>query len=192
MGGDYFPVPLSAMKADLEFQATTDELTLGPTKLQSFHLPHPGGCLGFRLEAGGSVFVLATDCELDQVARNKDELRINHRASRQYDPGLLHFLKDANLLVIDCQFTDEDYQQRSGWGHNSLSTVVDLCAQAHPDMVALFHHDPQSTDDKVTNIVEETVSRLRSLDVHDTLVFAAREGLTMTVETPRRPTQLPE
>lgn len=191
MQGDYFPIPLAAMQADLEFRPTTEAFTVGPVAVRTFPLPHPGGALAYRLEAGGSVFVLATDCELDQVAGNRDELRDNHQARREYDAGLLEFLQGAQLLVVDCQYTDELYRSRVGWGHNPLSTVVDLCAQIRPDMAALFHHDPQSSDEAVTMMLIDAASRLEAMDIRDLLLFAGREGLTIKVETPQRPPVLP-
>ncbi|MBT4865239.1 MAG: MBL fold metallo-hydrolase [Planctomycetaceae bacterium] len=131
MSGDWFPVPLSAMQAKMDFRTVTDEFKIGPVTIKPFQLPHPGGALGYRVEAGDSVFVLATDCELDQVATNRDELKTDNFKPRQYDKELLKFFRGAQLLVIDCQYTDELYKNCVGWGHNSVATVVDICAQVH-------------------------------------------------------------
>ena len=152
MRSDYFPVPLSAMQAGIEFRPTTPSFTLGPITVKTMRLPHPGGSLGYRLEAYDAVFVFATDCELDQVARNTAQLAANPSVSREYDPELLAFFAGADLIVIDCQYTDTMYLARRGWGHNSVTTVVDLCAQTRPAAVALIHHDPQSTDSQVTKV----------------------------------------
>ena len=187
MQGDYFPIPLSAMQADLDFQTTREEFMLSEVRVTSFRLPHPGGALGYRFEVENSVFVLATDCELDQVALNADEVAANPRVRRQYKPDLLKQLKGASLLVIDCQYTDEDYPSHRGWGHNSLFTVIDLCEQVRPNMVGLFHHDPQRTDRAVSEMVKDADRLLKEKNMRDVLVFAAREGLTMRVEAPLKP-----
>jgi phosphoribosyl 1,2-cyclic phosphodiesterase len=71
MAGDYFPIQISAMQAELEFKTPSEEFHIGPVKIKTMQLPHPGGALGYRLEAGDSVFVFATDCELDSIALNK-------------------------------------------------------------------------------------------------------------------------
>src|SRR5207247_755960 len=86
MQGDYFPVPISAMRSQLEFHSTTDEFQIDELRVRTFKLPHPGGSLAYRIESKDAVFVLATDCELDQVARNQEELRGNPQAVRDYDP----------------------------------------------------------------------------------------------------------
>ncbi|HKB42180.1 MAG TPA: MBL fold metallo-hydrolase [Gemmataceae bacterium] len=191
MRGSYFPVPLAAMQAELSFHDTAPEFAVEGITVRTARLPHPGGCLGYRLEVAGSVFVFATDSELDGVALNKDAVQADHAAPREYEPALVEFFRGANLLVIDCQYTDEEYAGRRGWGHNSIATVVDLCRQARPDAVALFHHDPESNDDKVLAMADETARRLESAGVTGALVFAARERLAMKVEKPTRPLALP-
>ncbi len=190
MQGDYFPVPISAMHAQLEFRTTSDAFRVGQATVRTCRLPHPGGSLGYRVETRQSVLVFATDCELDQVAENADQIEDDHRASRRYSADLLRFFRGADLLVIDCQYLDEEYRHRQGWGHNSVTTVVDLCAQVLPHMVALFHHDPQHHDDTVSAMVTETARRLEERGVRDMLVFAAREGLMVEVKKPRPPVRV--
>ena len=60
MHGAYFPVPLAAMQAELSFRDAAPEFEVEGVKVRTARLPHPGGCLGYRLEADGSVFVFAT------------------------------------------------------------------------------------------------------------------------------------
>jgi hypothetical protein len=50
-------------------------------------------------------------------------------------------------------------------------------------MMALFHHDPQSTDEMVTRITD-TVARRLSARGERVLVFGAREGLTVKAQWP--------
>ena len=191
MQGDYFPVPISAMHSQLEFRTTTEEFAVGDLTVRTCRLPHPGGSLAYRVASDQSVFVFATDCELDQAARNTADVQSDPNAPRDYTPELLGFFRGADLLVIDCQFLDDEYRQRYGWGHNSIATVVDLCAQVHPHMVGLFHHDPHHGDDVVAAMVGDVARRLENRGVRDMLVFAAREGVTMEVKKPRPPLRLP-
>lgn len=189
MAGDYFPIQLSAMQAGMDFKAPGEEFEIGPVRIRTFQLPHPGGALAYRLEAGDSVFIFSTDCELDSIALNQDELAKDHQARREYEPAVLDFYKGAHLIVIDCQYTDEVYHQRVGWGHNSVATVVDLCEQVKPGMISLFHHDPQSTDEMVTQMVDETSRRLNRRDLR-VLAFGAREGLTVKATKCKPPPML--
>jgi phosphoribosyl 1,2-cyclic phosphodiesterase len=186
MTGDYFPIEISAMNAKLTFEAITEEFNYGPLKIKTIRLPHPGGSLGFRVEVENNVFVLATDSELDSIALNQDELAENPLAARKFPPEMIEFFQGANPIVIDCQYTDEVYQQRKGWGHNSIACIVDLACQVTPDMLALFHHDPQSHDAMVAEMAEEASQRLFEQDER-VLTFAAREGLQMKVRKPKPP-----
>ena len=189
MSGDYFPIQISAMQAGMEFRTDVEQFKAGSISVRSIPLPHPGRSLGFRVEAGSGVFVLATDCELDSIATNPDDLESDFTAPRQWDPELLDFFRGANLVLIDCQYTDEVCKTRVGWGHNSVATIVDLCRQVHPDMVAISHHDPQSNDQAVIRIADDLAKRLHR-EGEFGLAFAAREGLTMKVARPKPPPAL--
>jgi ribonuclease Z len=191
MSGSYFPVPLGAMQAEMDFLDTSPAFELEGLAVRTVHLPHPGGCLGYRVEAGNSVFVFATDSELDQVALNRDEVQADPTAPRCYEPALLGFFRGAHMLVIDCQYTDAEYVSKRGWGHNSVATVVDLCLQARPDMMVLFHHDPERNDEGVAALADEASARLERAGVTETLVLPARERLEMKVCKPLRPLALP-
>lgn len=179
----YFPVPFSELRAGLDFSVAEQKFSVGEIQIETFGLPHPGGSLGYRFTAGDSVFVFATDSELDQIATNQDELKVNHFASRKYPSQLTDWMSDADLLVIDCQYTDDEYLGKIGWGHNSITTVVDLCDQVRPKKVGLFHHDPMSTDSMVTKRIGLVADRLADRGIHDILVFGAREQLCVNVKT---------
>src|SRR5262249_36641893 len=121
----------------------------------------------------------------------QDALRADHATRRQYDPALLEFLSGVTMLVIDCQYTDAEYETKRGWGHNSVATVVDLCVQVRPDTVILFHHDPERTDAQVAAMAGDVSARLERAGVLETLVLPARERLAMQVRKPIRPLPLP-
>lgn len=192
MQGAYFPVPLSAMQAAMNFHCVAPEFSIGKIRVKTFGLPHPGGCVGYRLEVDDSIFVFATDSEFDQVAQNPDEIKLDFSAPRKYAPELIEFLSGAHLLAVDCQYDDQQYQAKVGWGHNSLSTVVDLARQVRPKLLALCHHDPQSSDEMVLELIAE--ARLRVKDFAGSgqlsdvpITFGAREGQRLAVEPPLFP-----
>ena len=179
------------MQANLDFRDTAPAFEVEAVKVRTAPLTHPGGCLGYRLEANGSTFVLATDSELDLGVLNKEEVQADLRAPRRYEPSLLEFFRGANLLVVDCQYTDAEYQLKRGWGHNSIAAVVDLAGQARPDVLVLCHHDPEHADEKVEEMVNDVSARLEQAGVSGMLVMAVREQLTMRVGKPRPPLALP-
>lgn len=180
MGGAYFPIPISAMEAEINFEAIATEMSIGTLTVRSQLLPHPGGSLGYRFESGESALIVASDVELDQVALNREEILNQIDLPRQYDPKFLSFFQGVDTLVIDAQYTDEEYPQRVGWGHNSTMAVVDFCRQVRPKMLVLFHHDPRSSDAHIDKMLDNVAERIRETGT-TTVVAAAREMLTLRV-----------
>ncbi len=192
MQSAYFPVPLAAMQAQMRFHPVVSEFMIGPIRVKTFGLPHPGGCIGYRLEVENSIFVFATDSEFDQVALNAEAVRADHSLPREYPPELVEFLQGAHILAVDCQYSDEQYQTKVGWGHNSLTTVVDLARQTNPKMLALCHHDPQSSDEDVLQLIAEARIRIKDLVqakqmAEVPITFGAREGQRLAVGSPLFP-----
>jgi glyoxylase-like metal-dependent hydrolase (beta-lactamase superfamily II) len=122
-------------------------LSLGSWTVRTCLLPHPGGCVGYRIEMpGGPTIAVATDCELDSGRAESNDV---HRAAA--------FFEGADVLVIDVQYLDDEYagtaplggvsRDRRGWGHNSPRLVAETFARLTrpPRVVLLTHHDPDRT-----------------------------------------------
>jgi ribonuclease BN (tRNA processing enzyme) len=56
-------------------------------------------------------------------------------------------------LLHDCQYTDDEYAGKVGWGHSSVSQVATFADKAKADRLVLFHHDPMHTDDQIDAMV---------------------------------------
>src|SRR5436305_14510098 len=67
---------------------------------------------------------------------------------------LIEFLRGTDLLILDAQYIDEEYQRHVGWGHGSISSVVSLAADAHTKRLVLFQHDPNHDDETGDKIVD--------------------------------------
>jgi ribonuclease BN (tRNA processing enzyme) len=101
-----------------------------------------------------------------------EEARIYAAAERA---KMVEFLRGADVLIIDAQYTDDEYEQKIGWGHGSLSSVVSLALDADVQKLFLFHHDPNHDDKMLDQIVE--VARMLVLESGKPVeVEAAREG----------------
>jgi ribonuclease BN (tRNA processing enzyme) len=114
--------------------------------------------------------VYLTDCELPiPTERPRSELR-------PMPPELVEFVRGADLLIGDGQYTDDEYAERLGWGHSSCFSVVDLAIQATVKHLALFHHDPARSDFELDELVDACRVRIESHQSSMT-VTAAREGV---------------
>lgn len=160
-----FPVPLSAMRSSLSFGAAKHDrrIEAGPFVVTPFELPHPQGCLGYRVEADGASFVYMTDVEL-----NADALT-----------SLGRWVEGADALVLDAQYTPDEYAgkvgpPKAGWGHSTMIDAAKLARDARVKRLFLFHHDPAHNDDFVAGMEAEAKNVFEAAEL-------AREGLVLEV-----------
>ncbi len=161
-----FPVRLSDMKADLAFREmeSGDRIEIGPLTVRAAALNHPGGVFGYRIEHEGRSVVYATDTE--------------HYACP--DPHLVALARDADVLIYDAMYTEDEYAGRVGptkvgWGHSTWEAGVAVANAARVGRLVLFHHDPQRSDAAVRSI-EEAAANARPGTI------AAREGVALELE----------
>lgn len=155
-----FPLAVDAFKAQLRFQDFEPGDVLKPYDdviLRTALLRHPGGSVGFRLDYAGRSFAYLTDTESGDPAA---------------DARLVALAKDADLIVCDATFTDKELPARRGWGHSSWQQSLALAQQAAAKRVALFHHDPEHSDELLDQIAAEAEA------IHPGAIVA-REGLCL-------------
>ncbi|HMI50875.1 MAG TPA: MBL fold metallo-hydrolase [Candidatus Saccharimonadales bacterium] len=158
----YFPVDMSAMNAKRKFQEVEsgESFTIGENKVTVRSLNHPQGCLGFRIETPAGTIVFATD---------------NEPGDPKLDMSLRELAEGADIFINDAQFTPEQLATtRKGWGHSSWREGAKIAREVGAKTLVLFHHDPDSTDRMIDNILRQ------AREEFDT-VFAASEGMTITL-----------
>src|SRR5262249_52524131 len=87
---------------------------------------------------------------------------------------LVKFLQSCDILILDTQYTDEEYQAHVGWGHGSLSTAISLAVDASVRRLILFHHDPTHDDNMIDHMVQ-TARKLAAKSESDLEVDGAPE-----------------
>jgi phosphoribosyl 1,2-cyclic phosphodiesterase len=165
----FFPVPFDIMKANFEFLPRRDKTAIGSATLSYIPLNHPNGGYGFKLAEDGRTFVFLTDNELD--------FRHEGGLSREEYLGLC---KDADLLVHDAQYTDQEYESKRGWGHSAFSSATDLAIQAGVGRFGMFHHDPAHSDDEIDRCVAMCRSRVARAN-NSVQCFGVHEGMELIV-----------
>lgn len=159
----YFPVDLSAMSAKRTFKelAGGESFQVRGSKITARWLNHPQGSLGYRIETPAGTIVYATD---------------NEPGNPELDKSLRELAEGADILINDAQYTPEQLATtRRGWGHSSWLEGVRLAREAGVKTLVLFHHDPDSTDRMVDNLLRQARDQCES-------VFAASEGMVMTLD----------
>jgi phosphoribosyl 1,2-cyclic phosphodiesterase len=170
MAVPYFPVDFSAMSAKRGFRELEggETFLVGENKVTARHIHHPQGCLGFRIETPAGTIVYATDNEPGDPAL-EDSLR--------------ELAEGADIFVNDAQFTPAQVAgSKKGWGHSSWKEGVKIAREVGAKTLVLFHHDPDSADRIVDGLLREAREEFDS-------VFAASEGMVITLGAPGRPVQ---
>ncbi|MHB1328619.1 MAG: MBL fold metallo-hydrolase [Gemmatimonadales bacterium] len=146
----FFPVPRSALAGSISASPFGNE----PREIDGFlveatPLCHPGGALGYsiRLATGHRGISYMTDNEL-AVAKTTGTWT-----------NLVRFLHQTHTLVHDAMYFDRQRSSRAGWGHSTVTDVVELATEAGVDRVVLFHHDPTHSDDDLEQLLDEAESR---------------------------------
>jgi phosphoribosyl 1,2-cyclic phosphodiesterase len=177
MSSAYFPVSFKELGASVVPDHLNDgEKEIDGVLVRSFPLNHTGECLGYSFQKGGRKIVYATDNELEIQPGDVFPDLDNTGPLRQAPKELVEVARDADILIIDAQFDEQEYTTRKGWGHSCCFSVTDLAIQAKVRHLALFHHDPESTDTAIDEMVRSCRKRAKRLGASLT-ISAAREGV---------------
>lgn len=142
MAPPLWPVRTDAFRAELTFHDVPETFRLGPVRVDTLESCHPGGSVIYKLSYGGVSVVYATDYE-PQSAAPRD---------------FCTFAKGCSLLMIDAQYTDEEYPKYRGFGHSTLERSAEIARRCEAAQTILVHHDPGRTDSQLLNL-EETLQK---------------------------------
>src|SRR4051794_35486509 len=133
------PIEIRELPARVSFDDVgTCEWKFGPATIEAAFVNHRGPTLGYRITDAGVTVAYIPDHEpaLGQRLDRSDPEWISGFA-------LAH---DADLLIHDAQYTEEEYAQRLGWGHSAVSQNIEFALPSRAPPLALFpphppHHD---------------------------------------------------
>jgi phosphoribosyl 1,2-cyclic phosphodiesterase len=181
MKSEYFPVSFGDLGATIQFaNLDTGEKTIDGTLVGHLEQTHPGRSFAFSFIKNGRKIVYATDSEIDQLVANAEESDKNPDALRKLPEELIRFVADADLLIADGQYTDQEYPKKVGWGHARATTTVDLAVQAGVKQLAVYHHDPMHADELIDDAIETCRQRVARFG-SNVVVLGAREGLELKI-----------
>jgi phosphoribosyl 1,2-cyclic phosphodiesterase len=139
---DYFPVKFSHLPAKIEFHELSEGFhsILEGVKIETRRHIHPAIAYTYRFEYEGSSIVYSTDTEHFHDVIDKRVVEIS---------------KKADLLIHDAQYTDRVIGFKLGWGHSTWKQAVKVAIDANVKKLALFHYDPEQSDDEIFGIEQE-------------------------------------
>ena len=147
MEQSYFPVPMSKMNANINIQELqNNRSSINGVMVETAEHEHPGGSSAFKITSNGHQIVYSTDNELNLIF-DEEGNPTNNKAKRYLD-----FISGVDLLIADGQYTDEEYTEKVGWGHSTISRLIKVAEKAQAKKLAIFHHDPYHSDQDLDEI----------------------------------------
>jgi phosphoribosyl 1,2-cyclic phosphodiesterase len=165
----YFPVTMDVMSAQKDFRILGgNPVHIGGVKISYRLMNHPGGSYSYAIEEDGVKAIYSTDTEL----REEDFRRTPENAD---------FFQDADLLIIDTQYTLGEAIEKYNWGHSSFSLAADFASTWRIKRLVLFHHEPFYSDRKIDGLLKNAAWYSEHIESSGIEVYLAREGLELEV-----------
>lgn len=152
----YWPLRLTEYAGTVKLQTFPERLQLGELSIETMHGYHPGDSLVFRIRWKKKCLVYASDCEPTEESTTE----------------LVEFVRGADLLLFDAQYTEEEYPARIGFGHSTAEKGIEIKELGNVKQLLLVHHDPLRND-------AELLAMERKIGRED--VRFAREGETIYI-----------
>lgn len=194
MATPFFPVRLDDLPGRIVIKKLVKyDFKIGKIKVHAKIMNHPGVCVGYRLDtSAGSIAFLPDTEPYDHFKLHGHHHRLlspeqTRKRAEKARAELVEFLRDCDVLILDSQYTDEEYKSHIGWGHGSLSTAVALATDADVRRLVLFHHDP-THEDTMIDTMAATARALAERTGKHLRVEPAREGDEFTITKNARST----
>jgi ribonuclease BN (tRNA processing enzyme) len=82
--------------------------------------------------------------------------------------------QNADVLIHDAQYTDEELPSHKGWGHSSWQQAVAVAKEANVKQLILYHHDPARSDDAMSQLEADAQGQFSN-------TLAARQGMEIDI-----------
>ena len=171
MDGAHFPITPDQVPSNFNF---VTENPLEFLESNGFHLEmvpmnHPGKAFGYKITIDDKIICYFTDNEIDPPYEKSIELN-----------ELTNQCRNADILIHDAQYTEDDMPLKHGWGHSLISQVTELGKSAEVKNLVYYHHDPERTDDLLDKELEKAAKTLKE-NGSSVQPYFAYEGLKLTL-----------
>jgi len=171
MESSYFPVNFNQLKAKIIFkEIAQNEQWIKDAQFSFIRNNHPGAAYGFKVNQDDKTIIFITDNEL---------LPSNNSANTSWEQ-FIDFCQDADVLVHDAHYLQEEMVETAGYGHSSYEDAFDLGVKANVKRLIFFHHEPDRKDDEIEAIIKHYRKKRDNLKISMKL-DAAKEGLSYVI-----------
>jgi phosphoribosyl 1,2-cyclic phosphodiesterase len=139
------PIEIRSLPAKVSFRkCPAGEWQIGSARIKAAPVRHRGPTLGFRISEPDTSLCYLPDHEPGLGIPLAD-------VETDWISGF-GLAQHCSLLLHDCQYTDDEYPGRVGWGHSRVSDALLFARRSEAEQVLLFHHDPLHTDDELDQL----------------------------------------
>jgi phosphoribosyl 1,2-cyclic phosphodiesterase/CheY-like chemotaxis protein len=182
MESSYFPIGMKQMGSHVRVEEINNmTFQIGAVQVASTFVNHPGICVAFRVQTStGSVAYIPDHEPFERMrlmqSRAQEVNKELIEFARSEDRKIIEFIRGADVLIIDSQYDQAEYEEHVGWGHSCVDDSIALGLNGGVKRLFLTHHDPGHDDAWVSRSVERARALVREKN-SPMLVEAAREGL---------------
>jgi phosphoribosyl 1,2-cyclic phosphodiesterase len=167
-----FPVRLEDLASNTMFHDAPEEgVTIGSATIRAAKVAHQGPTVGYRIEEHGRTFVYLPDHE---PSLGTDLATVPAAWMSGHD-----IARDADVLLHDGQYRDQEYPAHVGWGHSGVGDAMEFADKANVAKLVLFHHDPYHTDDELETLLADARASRPGMDDRISLAY---EGMTIVFD----------
>lgn len=169
MSTPYFPATFSGTASTKNYHNIEDAKNK-PIHLEDdlevsiFPLKHPQGCFAYRFKQKNKIFIFATDTEFTGETIES--------SSPSND-----FFKNADLLILDSQYTLNEAFLKVDWGHTSYTMAVNCAINWNIKKLVMTHHEPAYSDDVLQENYLLALEHAKLMSDVKTEILLAREGM---------------
>lgn len=174
---DYFPVSIENFNADVSFETFTEgkKITYKSFDIEAMWVNHPSHTLSYKIKNKDKVFVYLTDHEPYEsyLHPTHSSLSSYNGDTKALHSRLIEFARDSDVLVIDGEYTDEEYEGRHiGWGHSSINASLKFALEANVKCVIFHHHGQNRTDVQINILYKSIISYLDKENISIEVLFS--------------------
>jgi phosphoribosyl 1,2-cyclic phosphodiesterase len=149
-----FPVHLRDVPSDMHIhEVLHGDVNIGPFLVSSALVCHPNPTVGYRIATSTSALAYLPDHEPALGLRGP-------YLSGDWTSGY-GLAADADLLIHDAQYTDEEYADKTGWGHSSMRQAFAFAQHTGIKHLVPFHHDPGHSDASLDQFISSVVEGMK-------------------------------
>jgi len=138
-----------------------EKITIGKFTVTPFAAEHSDNTISFHITDGVKSVVHLLDNEISQMNAEKSKV-------------LMEFCKNADIVVFDAAYSQNDYKNHVGWGHSTVAHGVEFSKKAKCKCMLFSHFAPKYSDEELDSWQEHFCG-------DEIKYILAREGLEIEV-----------